>query len=155
MSTRVYVPTTLDGLTRFVADGGVGPAPVHAHAVTEWLRESWPEGDQEEWEYAALSAATDDAALALTEEDRPRRVVLVAEVDDVAEAGDSTAVSVDSAIAMRVVVAVHADTDDLDFQGPLDPASLDDLGWFGVQEIGDLIADEEPGADASADSREG
>ena len=155
MSTRVYVPTTLDGLTRFVGDGGVGPAPVHAHAVTAWLRESWPEGDEEEWEYAALSAATDDATLALTEEDRPRRVVLVAEVDDVTEQPDSTVVSVDSAIAMRLVVAVHADTEDLDLTAPLDPATLDDLGWFGVQEIGDLIADDDPGGDAAAGSRRG
>ena len=154
MSTRVYVPTTLDGLTRCVGDGGVGPAPVHAHAVTAWLRESWPEGDQEEWEYAALSAATDDATLALTEDDRPRRVVLVAEVGDVTERGDSTVVTVDSAIAMRQVVAVHADTGDLDLTAPLDPATLDDLGWFGVQEISDLIADDPP-ASTSADSRQG
>lgn len=151
MSTRVYVPTTLDGLTRFVAGGGVGPTPVHAHAVTGWLRESWPEADEEEWEYAALTAAADDSALALTEQDRPRRVVLVAEVDDVTEDRDSTSVTVDSAIAMRRVVAVHADTDDLELAAPLDPVTLGDLGWFGVQEIGDLIADEGPGGGAARD----
>jgi hypothetical protein len=140
VSTRVYVPTTLGGLTRCVADGGIGPTPVHAHAVTAWLRESWPEGDQEEWEYAALMAAAEDAAAALTEDDRPRRVVLVADVDDVTEGRESTEVSVDSAIPMRLVAAVHADTDDVDLAPPADPSSLGDLGWFGVQEIGDLIA---------------
>lgn len=153
MTTRVYVPSTLEGLTRYVADGGIGPSPVHAHAVTAWLRESWPEGGEEAWEYAALMAAADDAALALTETDRPRRVVLVAEVDDVTEDQESTAVSVDSAIAMRVVASVHADTEDVDLAAPLDPASLGDLGWFGVQEIGDLIA--EPGAATTGRSDEG
>ena len=53
---------------------------MHAHAVTAWLREAWPEADEEEWEYAALMAAADDSLALLTEEDRPRRVVVVAEV---------------------------------------------------------------------------
>jgi hypothetical protein len=144
MSVRVYVPTTLAGLTNSVADGGIGPTPVHAHAVTGWLRESWPEADQEEWEYAALTAAADDAATLLAGEEagdvRPRRVVLVAEVDDVTEDAESTSVSVDSAIAMRLVQAVHADTEDLDPGSLSDHTTLGDLGWFGVQEIEDLIA---------------
>ena len=140
MSTRVYVPTTLAGLTRAVTEGGIGPTPVHAHAVTQWLRESWPEAGQEEWEYAALMAAADDAALALDEDDVPRRVVLVAEVDDLAEDEESTEVRVDSAVPMRLVQAVHADTGDLDLRDPVEPGALGDLGWFGVQEIADLIA---------------
>ena len=85
MSTRVYVPATLDALARFVAEGGIGPTPVHAHAVTAWLRAAWPEADEEEWEYAALMAAADASLALLTEEDPPRRVVLVAEVDDLVE----------------------------------------------------------------------
>jgi hypothetical protein len=103
--------------------------------VTEWLRESWPEGDEEEWEYAALMAAAADSAAALGEEDRPRRVVLVAEVKSVTEDRESTAATVDSAISMRVVVAVHADTEDLD------PAASDpgDLAWYAVQEVADLV----------------
>ena len=75
MSVRVYVPTTLTALAGFVGDGGIGPAPVRARAVTAWLREAWPEGDEEEWEYAALMAAADDSAALLTDEDPPRRVV--------------------------------------------------------------------------------
>jgi len=136
VSTRVYVPATLDHLARFVEEGGIGPTPVHAQAVTEWLREAWPEADQEEWEYAALMAAADVSVGLLTEEDRPRRVVVVAEVDDVTEDRESTAVVVDSAIPMRVVQAVHADTVDIDASLP---EQLGDLGWFGVQEVLDLI----------------
>ena len=137
MTTRVYVPASMGALAQFVEDGGIGPSPVHAHAVTGWLRESWPDGNDEEWEYAALMAAADEAAAALTEDDPPRRVVLVAEVETVSEDPESTEVTVDSAIGMRLVQALHADTTDVDVSAP---ASLGDLGWFGVQEIPDLLA---------------
>ena len=138
MTVRIYVPTNLEALERMSVEGGVGPAPVHAHAVTGWLRESWPEGEQDEWEYAALMAAADEAAGSLGPDHRPRRVVLVAEVEAVTEEPESTVVSVDSAIALRFVQAVHADTDDVD---PAVPERLGDLGWFGVQEIPDLLVD--------------
>lgn len=137
MSFRVYVPASLDALERYVEEGGIGPSPVHGHAVTDWLRESWPEGDEEEWAYAALMAAADQSATGLTEEERPRRVVLVAEVERITPDRESTAVTVDSAIALRLVQAVHADTADVDRVPPQD---LGDLAWFGVQEIPDLLA---------------
>ncbi len=110
---------------------------MQARAVTGWLREAWPEADEEEWEYAALMAAADDSPTLLTEEDPPRRVVLAAEADDLIEDPESTAAAVDSAIPMRVMQAVHADTVDID---PSLPEQLGDLGWFGVQEIPDLLA---------------
>jgi hypothetical protein len=136
MSTRVYVPATLTALARFTGDGGIGPTPVHAHAVTEWLRAAWPEANEEEWEYAALMAAADASVALLTEEDRPRRVVVVAEVNDLTEDRESTAVTVDSAIPERVIQAIQADTVDID---PSLPEQLGDLGWFGVQEIPFLL----------------
>lgn len=136
MSTRVYVPASLTALARFAHEGGIGPTPVHAHAVTEWLRAAWPEADQEEWEYAALMAAADASFGLLTEEDPPRRVVVVAEVDDFTEDRESTALTVDSAIPMRVVQSVHVDTLDID---PSLPETLGDLGWYGVQEIPYLL----------------
>ena len=141
MTVRVYVPAGLAALERFSEEGGIGPSPVHAHAVTDWLRASWPEADDEELAYAALMAAADDAAATLAasspdREERPRRVVLVAEVQHVTEDRESTAVTVDSAIAMRLVQAVHADTEDVD---PTTAQELGDLAWFGVQEIPDLL----------------
>ena len=145
MTVRVYVPASLEALATYSEEGGIGPSPVHAHAVTEWLRESWPEADEEELAYAVLMAAADDAAVALAasratdeaEQYRLRRVVLVAEVPQVTEDRESTVVSVDAAIAMRLVEAVHADTTDID---PSSPEALGDLGWFAVQEIPDLLA---------------
>ena len=136
MSVRIYVPTTLTALAGYVADGGVGPTPVRARAVTAWLREAWPEADEEEWEYAALMAAADDSAALLTDEDPPRRVVVAADVDSVVESEDSSLVEVDSAFPMRLVKAVHADTDDIERRAPGD---LGDLGWYAVQEIPDLL----------------
>jgi hypothetical protein len=81
---RVYLPSTLSALARALASGEIGPVPVRAYAVTPTLREWYAEGDLEELEYAALTAAgraslrlIADAAAA-----PPRRVVLVAEVPD-------------------------------------------------------------------------
>jgi hypothetical protein len=138
VSVRIYVPTTLTGLAGFVGDGGVGPTPVRARAVTTWLREVWPEGDEEEWEYAALSAAADDSAVLLTDEDPPRRVVVVAEVDAVVESEDSSLVEVHSAFPMRLVRAVHADSEDIE---RVTSGELGDLGWYAVQEIPDLLVE--------------
>ncbi|MCW2781844.1 MAG: hypothetical protein JWR35_2293 [Marmoricola sp.] len=137
MSTpvRIYVPATLARLAGYVADGGIGPPPIAAHAVTEALQEEWADGSEDEWEYAALMAAAEDSAALLGPEDRPRRVVLAVDVPRVT-AGELTAVTVDEAIALRLVAAVHVDTEDID------PAAGDgpDLGWFATQEIGDLLA---------------
>ena len=57
--TRVFVPSTWSGLRSFVTADGIGPAPFFAHAVTDELRAAYPEGNDEEWEYAALTAAAE------------------------------------------------------------------------------------------------
>ncbi len=107
--TRVYLPTTLEALARYVELGYV-PQEVERFVAP---------GDDEESEYAALVTAGESAAALL---DGPgRRVVLVAEVDDV-----------DAAVAMGQVEAVHADTDD-------GAAPDDDLAWFATQEIPALL----------------
>ncbi len=81
--SRVYVPTTLDGLAGFVAGAAV-PADAERFVA---------DGPEEEDEYLALMSAADGCP------DQRRRVVVVADV-----AGD-----VDGAVAWREVVAVHAD----------------------------------------------
>ncbi|HEU5156190.1 MAG TPA: hypothetical protein VFU43_04285 [Streptosporangiaceae bacterium] len=100
---RVYLPSTLPALARALSSGAVGPVPVRAYAVTPALREWYAEGDLEELEYAALTAAAraslrliadavDTADAAATAEVPPRRVVLAADVsDDVVtkQAGDA------------------------------------------------------------------
>jgi hypothetical protein len=139
MTVRIYVPATLTALAGYLADGGIGPAPVRARAVTAWLREEWPEADEEEWEYAALMAAADDSAALLTEDDVPRRVVVAADVEAVTESRDSTQVEVLQAFPFRLVRAVHADTGDLERVASYDPEALGDLAWYAVQEIPDLL----------------
>ena len=109
MSTRVYVPTTLDGLAGFVLEGGIPEAAERFEAADE----------SEEAEYDALMAAADTSAELL--QGPGKRVVVVAETPD------PTGV-----IAMRLVVAVHVDTED-----DADPDA--DLAWYATQEIADLL----------------
>ncbi len=109
MSVRVYVPTTLAGLSGFVVEGGVPVAAPRVEAAD----------DTEEAEYDALMVAADASAELL---DGPgRRVVVVAEADDAT-----------AAIPLRLVVAVHVDTED-----DADPDA--DLAWYASQEIADLL----------------
>jgi hypothetical protein len=81
---RVYLPSTLPLLAAVHTAREVGPVPLAGHAVTPALREWYAEGDQEELEYAALTAAT-RASLRLLAADPSaprRRVVLAAEIPD-------------------------------------------------------------------------
>ncbi|MFB4306080.1 hypothetical protein [Actinomadura sp. GTD37] len=81
---RVYLPSTLTLLAGVHAAREIGPAPLTAYAVTPALREWYADGDLEELEYAALSAAA-RASLRLLAADPSaprRRVVLAAEAPD-------------------------------------------------------------------------
>ncbi len=113
MSTRVYVPATRDLLAAWHAAGEV---PAEAERVVA------PD-DDEESEYAALMTA---AALAadLAAPDG-RRVVVVAEGEADGE----------GSLPRRSWASVHADVADR----PVGADPDDDLAWFGVQEIPDLI----------------
>ncbi|NPC95874.1 hypothetical protein [Nocardioides sp. zg-DK7169] len=84
MSTRVYVPTTLERLAAHVAAGEV-PADGERFVAPD---------ESEEGEYAALT----EAALASAELGGERRVVLVAEVGDP-----------DAPVPLADLVAVHVD----------------------------------------------
>jgi hypothetical protein len=108
----VYLPTTLAGLARLVADGQVPAGGDRFVAVDE----------SEEAEYDALSEAADASAALLG--GPGRRVVVVADVPEA-----------DGAFPTSLVAAVHADTDVVD---PAD-GDLPDLGWYAVQEIADLL----------------
>lgn len=159
MSTRVYIAGTVPGLRDLLLSGGL-TAPLRAHAVTAAVRSALPDAGEEEWEYAVLGAAAQDAVGLLAPDDPPRRVVVVAEADTVVpvdeEAGSD--VEVGESVALRRVVAVHVDSEDaaedvsaaraaLADSGPDSPeteAALDrcldhELGWFATQEIGDLV----------------
>lgn len=116
MRARVYVPLTLRMLGEYVAAGEI---PSGTERVL-------PRGEDEDAEYTALCDAADSSAALVGREDvRGRRVVAVAET--AAPSGP---------IPMHEVVAVHADTTDVD---PYDEDPVE-LAWFATQEIPDLLA---------------
>lgn len=160
MTTRVYVATTWSGLRQVVTADGIGPAPFFGHAVTRALRAAWPEGGDEELEYAATTAAARTSLGLLTDEEPPRRVVLAVDAETVVESEDEdpSVVEVGEVIPMRRVAAVLVDTEDAaadvaaareawpaTLQGDTDAEAvvdrcLDrDLAWFAVQEVGELL----------------
>ncbi len=157
---RVYVPASFAVLHRLLLDSGLGPPPLLAHAVTAGLREAYPEGGEEEWEYAAMSAAARDSLGVLTDADPPRRVVLALDVRTARpdEVEGPTAVVVPDAVPLRVVAAVLVDgedaADDVRAGREAYPAAeagderaeavvercLDrELGWWAVQELPELL----------------
>jgi hypothetical protein len=130
-----------------------------AHALTDEVRGQLAELGEEELEYAALSAAAQESLALLSEEDQPRRVVVVAEAPSVlaVSGAEPSLVEVDQVIPLAKVVAVHVDSEDAGAdveaaRGALDAARageeeaettvdrcLDhELGWFATQEIGAL-----------------
>jgi hypothetical protein len=160
---RVYLPVTHNALRDLVGSGGLGPAPLVGSAVTGSLRESYAEGDEEELEYAAMTAAARSALvlLAQAEDEPPRRVVLAVEVDDARPVPDlgAAAVELPRVVPLRQVASVHMDTAeaesdvtaavevlrsggprDADDQFLLDSCEAHELAWFATQEIGDLLA---------------
>ena len=109
MSTRIYVPTTIDGLAAFVLEGGIAETAPRVEADDE----------SEEAEYDALMTA---AATSRELLDGPgKRVVVVAETEDPT-----------GTIPLRLVVAVHVDTED-------DAETDAELAWYATQEIPDLL----------------
>lgn len=110
---RVYVPATVDLLRSWYAAGAL-PSTGDGFVAPD---------ESEEAEYAALMSAA-DASAALLDGGAGRRVVIVAD----------SAVT-EGPVPLADWVAVHADLSDR-------PAGADpdeDLGWFGVQEVPDLL----------------
>jgi hypothetical protein len=111
--TRVYVPTTIAGLSALSRDGVLPPGLERLVAAAA----------DEESEYAALMAAAEESAALL--ESAGLRVVVVAEVADP-----------DGVVRRRDVVAVHADPSE---RSPgADPD--EDLAWYATQEIEAFLA---------------
>lgn len=160
---RVFVPTSWSGLRQIVTAGGIGPAPFLAHAVTDGLRTGYPEGTDEEWEYAALTAAARASLGLIPEGDPARRVVVAVDAATVVPAQDEdptvvevaevvpyrriAAVLVDPADSQDVVAAAtarwaEAEAGDADAEQVVDRCLDLDLAWFATQEIGDLLAEQ-------------
>jgi hypothetical protein len=161
---RVFVPATQTELRELVASGGLGPSPLLGYSVTGGLRESYAEGDEEELEYVAMTAAARASLQLLArseDDDPPRRMVVAVDVDEAypREEYGAAAVDVPKSVPLRQVAAVHADTEEaepdvsaavaiLRAGGPrdddeeflLDACEGHELAWFATQEVGDLLA---------------
>lgn len=157
---RVYLPLTLPALRAAVTAGEVRAAV--AYAVTPALREWYAEGDQDELEYAALTAAARESLRMLAADPAAarRRVVLAADVDgaqprDGQERGtvtlaepvpwrkvaaghlDDPDAADDIAAAARAVDA--ADDGDEDAAFTVDGAEAHELQWYATQELPGLL----------------
>lgn len=164
--TRVYLPSTLDGLRTLLETGTFGEPPLPGYAVTGALREWYAEGDEEELEYAAMTLAARasvrllDRALLLSPQLPARRVVVVAEVGAAEPAPDvdRAAVRVLEPVPLRLVQAVHvdgpqaepdlraaaealvaADLGSEDAAFVVEQAEGHELQWYATQEIGPLL----------------
>jgi hypothetical protein len=162
---RIYLASTLPLLARARAERQLTDGPAIGFAVTPALREWYAEGDLEELEYAALTAAARESLglLAADPSALRRRVVLAADVPDgaVAQRQDSqrarlsvlhpvpwsalAAVHVDGFEAEPAVAAaadaVHAAAEgDEDAQFTVDSAEDESLLWYAAQEADDLLA---------------
>ncbi|MGH3096933.1 MAG: DUF6912 family protein [Streptosporangiales bacterium] len=163
---RVYVPATLPSLTACVNTAALQPAPLAAYAVTPALREWYVEGDLEELEYAAMTAAARSALRLLRDDPAAprRRVVIAADAreSDVVFTGnldhEPSAVRVGTPIAFDAIVSAHvddpaaeddvaaavealpaADGGDEDAAFAVDGAEGHELAWYAVQELPDMI----------------
>jgi hypothetical protein len=142
---RVFVPVTWEQLERLTR----GPVELPGgHAVTAAVRAELSGSDDEELEYAALTAAAAEAVSLVTPE-RARRVVLAVDADARPDQ-EPSAVRLLAPVSLRIVAAVHVDAPDAapdvlaaaaapDDQTLMDRALDHDLGWYGVQEIGELL----------------
>jgi hypothetical protein len=157
VSVRMYVPSSMSRLRELLAAGGIVPTPVVGHAVTASLRAAHEGDDEEELEYAVLTAAAQDSVDTLAVGDPARRVVVVAEVAAVGEhpGGEPSLVELDEMVPLRAVVAVHVDSEDaagdvaaarerLDGEGGAAMELLDrcldhELGWYATQEVASLV----------------
>jgi hypothetical protein len=133
--TRIYVPLTAAGVRRLASDREVAGTPLQAFAVTERLERMLPSGDEEEWEYAALTEAF-EAASDRRGTDESKRVVLAADVDPTwvtSRAGSQlSAVQVSQPVALSRVVSFHVDES-------VGDDSMDDLLWYDVTELDEVL----------------
>lgn len=136
MTVRVYVPLTRSGLASLVAEGRLAGG-FRAHAVTAALRAEWPEGDDEELEYAAMAAAGDASWALRGAGDEPRRYVVAGDVPSAEPVAgeDPTLVAVEADLPWKRVAAAHVDAGDIT-EGDLEET---ELAWFATQEISGLL----------------
>lgn len=141
---RVYVAASEAQLARLVE----GPVVFAVgHAVTDEVRAELTGSDDEELEYVVMGMAASDAIALAT--GRPRRVVLAVDTE-ATPTGALSEVSLRDPVDLVQVAAVHVDAPDAEgdvaaaLAAPHDQdlaerALRHDLGWYGVQEIEEIL----------------
>jgi hypothetical protein len=154
---RAYVPGNRRALAELLADGHLtGPMP--ACAVTPALRDWYPEGDDEDLEYAAQSRAADLSLALIAEDADPRRIVLAVDVPTELDPGvddlvgvyvtgfitlaDVAAVLIDAPAAVAAVLAAIESLSGPSDEVPPEVEALDEheLAWYAPEELGDLVS---------------
>ena len=160
---RVYLPATFPLLRAWLAAGAARPAGP-AYAVTPALREWYREGDSDELEHVAqVAAGAGSIELLAADPAAPRRrAVLAVDVPDadavpvsgsnraavrltgdVARPGWASALvdgdDADVVVATAVANLARAAIGDEDARFALDEAAATELGWYGIQELPDLL----------------
>jgi hypothetical protein len=153
---RAYVPANRRSLTELVTDGRI-TGPRAACAVTPALRDWFPEGDDEDLEYAAQSRAADLSLALIVEDADPRRIVLAVDVAAELEPGvddlvgvnvtgaimraDVAAVLIDAPVAVPAVLAAIEALAGPSDEVPPEVEALDEheLAWYAPEELGDLV----------------
>jgi hypothetical protein len=157
---RVYLPASLPIVRAWAHSTGVGQFPLTGFAVTPGLCEWYASADSEELEYVATARAA-RASLRLIPPVEPRRVVVVADVDDdgvvVRDDLEEGAVQLRRPLAWRAVVCAlvddedaepavaeaipvidAADLGDADAEFTVSATEDHDLQWFATQELSNL-----------------
>lgn len=114
---RAYLPVAWSQLELLQADD-VLPGPHWACAVPPAWRTEDPQVDEEQWEFEAQSAAAGRLGA------RDGGVVLAVDVDDDHALSNDGWLTLTEAVRRATVAAVLTE----------------DLAWYGIQEIGDLLA---------------
>ncbi len=162
---RVYIPIILSTLRAVVADKQVTPRGGVVFAVTDDLRREYPEADDEELEYLAMTDAARACLrlLAAASADEPQlRVVISADVATAVATPDldRAAAHIDAPVPWKQIASVHLDgADAADVvraaAAVVDQADLGDddaefavgsaediaLGWYAPGEVAYLIED--------------
>lgn len=160
---RIYVPVLLSTLREVVSSRQVTPRGGIVFAVTADLRAEYPDADDEELEYLAMSDAARAclrllAAAGPTEP--PLRVVIAADVPEATPASDRdrAAATVSGAVQWKQIAAVHldgrdaaevvraaaavvdqADLGDDDAEFAVGSAEDVDLAWYAPSEVAYLL----------------
>jgi hypothetical protein len=114
---RIYIPVLLSSLREVLRSRSVTPRGGIVFAVTSDLRAEYPEADDEELEYLAMSdAATACLRLlaAAGPAEPPLRVVIAADVSEAVSASnrDRAAATVSGAVPWSQIASVHLDDRD-------------------------------------------